>query len=279
MTGGTKSKMKLQVASVIIEKYQESESVTCFQVETASDLIAKLNFASKFCSIPEPGKNVSSIHCTITQDLLSIKATTGAILYDTSIDIKSENEAKIYIPKKAPAIIKNIYHDVVIEKCTIYNRSIQFESSYGKLTVYLEAFQDDDFPEQIMEWKKKPSDAKIKASIFEITKTLKFFNLMYTNTRLSVDEGKLNLQAAQFETKDVKDSQDEKKGIASKEQILVEECTGKASSDYPVKSLIECLEALQAIWVNLEFINMGEDLFICKLTHGNTVILLCPLIS
>ena len=75
----------------------------------------------------------------------------------------------------------------------------------------------------------------------------------------------------------------EKKTIVTRaksvEQILVEECTGEASSAYPVKSFIDCLEALSAIWVNLEFVQMvTDDLFICKMTHGNTVILLCPLI-
>jgi DNA polymerase III sliding clamp (beta) subunit (PCNA family) len=67
--------------------------------------------------------------------------------------------------------------------------------------------------------------------------------------------------------------------IAVKEILITEEQNGEATSDFNIKSFLDCVESFQSSWIKLHFIEMQADFYLCKLTSPNTVSLLCPVVS
>jgi DNA polymerase III sliding clamp (beta) subunit (PCNA family) len=261
-----KSKIALQVSDTSIENNIKSEYSVNFSSENPHEIISKLNFASKFCSNNFQDHPLSAIHCEIDINAFNIKSTNGPSFYSSSLPITSSSAMEIFLPKKAPAILKNVFHEQLFNKCSFDKRSVLFESDKCKLTFFVEQ-SNSTFPDQVREWIKKDSNAKIKASVYELSKTLKFFNGVFneSSVNFNIKDGKLNLESKE-------------NNLAAKENVATEECTGDATSAYNSKYFLDCLESLQSSWVNLDFIEMSESFYICKLTHGSTLILLCPTI-
>jgi DNA polymerase III sliding clamp (beta) subunit (PCNA family) len=259
-----KSKIALQVSDTSIENNIKSEYSVNFSSENPHEIISKLNFASKFCSNNFQDHPLSAIHCEIDINAFNIKSTNGPSFYSSSLPITSSSAMEIFLPKKAPAILKNVFHEQLFNKCSFDKRSVLFESDKCKLTFFVEQ-SNSTFPDQVREWIKKDSNAKIKASVYELSKTLKFFNGVFneSSVNFNIKDGKLNLESKE-------------NNLAAKENVATEECTGDATSAYNSKYFLDCLESLQSSWVNLDFIEMSDSFYICKLTHGSTLILLCP---
>ncbi len=263
-TSDKKSKMALQVVEAEVDLGQIGEYVVSFDVENSHEIISKLNFASKFCSNNFQDHPLTAIHCEIDINAFNIQSTNGPSFYSSSLPITSSSAMEIFLPKKAPAILKNVFHEQLFNKCSFNKRSVLFESDKCKLTFFVEQ-SNSTFPDQVRDWIKKDSNAKIKASVYELSKTLKFFNGVFneSSVNFNIKDGKLNLESKE-------------NNLAAKENVVTEECTGDATSAYNSKYFLDCLESLQSSWVNLDFIEMSESFYICKLTHGSTLILLCP---
>lgn len=264
-TPDKKSKLALQLSDVEIEPGQQQTHDTKFAVENPHELLSKLNYASKFCSLNFQDHPLTGIHLYVEQDKLSIKATNGPIFYSDTIAIDSDNISEIYLPKKAPQILKNIFSEHALKKCSISSKTVLFESDKCKLTLYIENCSKDSFPAQILNYLKTDSVASVKVSSFEITKTLKFFHGVFGDTpvNFNVKNDVLNLESKE-------------NSLAAKEAVVVESVNGESSSAYNSKSFLDCLESLNSHWVNIEFVPLQGDFNICKLTNDKTLILLCP---
>jgi len=260
-----KTKIGLQVSDAVFENNVSSDYVAEFKLENPHEFISKLSFASKFCSNNFQDHPLTAIHCYADVDNFEIKATNGPSFYKSSLKIVNKNSIEVFIPKKSPAIIKNIFGENPLSKCCINNKCLYIESNDCKLTIYIEKAEKDSFPNQILEFISKPSEASVKVSTYELSKTLKFFNGVFldSSVNFNVKNESLNLESKE-------------NSLAAKETVTVESCNGEASSAYIAKTFMDCLDSLQASWVNLDFINMKESFFICKLTHDKTTILLCP---
>lgn len=262
-----KSKIALQVSDTSIENNIKSEYSVNFSLENPHEFISKLSFASRFCSNNFQDHPLTAIHCHARPNDFEIKATNGASFYTTNLEIKNDKEIEIFLPKKSPVIIKNIFGENALDKCFINSKSVYLESNNCKLTLYIEKAEKDSFPSQISEYTKKSAEASVKVSTFELTKTLKFFNGVFSDSpvNFNVISGKLVLESKE-------------NNMAAKESVTTESCSGEAASAYIAKLFVDCLDSLQSSWVDLDFITMQENFCICKLKHDKTTILLCPTI-
>jgi len=260
-----KSKLALQIAEVTVELGQMPNYQVEFDVDNAHEFIAKLNYASKFCSNNFQDYPLTAICCEADIDNFTIQSTNGPYYYSSEIKINNQQNAmQIFLPKKSASILKNVFHEQLFDKCSISHRAVLFESNNCKL-IFFVLESNNTFPDQVSDWIKKDSQASIKVSVYELSKTLKFFNGVFqdASVNFNIKDNKLTLESKQ-------------NNVASKESVVVEECTGDAKSAYNAKYFLDCLESLQSSWVNLDFIEMSTDFYLCKLTHGETLILLCP---
>lgn len=259
-----KSKIALQVLESSVDAGQLNEYNTIFNVDNSHELVSKLNFASKFCSNNFQDHPLTAIHCEVDANKFNIKSTNGPSFYSSSLTVNANDKIQIFLPKKSPTILKNVFHDIPFNKCSINSRTMLFESDQCKLTFFIEK-SGNSFPDQVMEWIEKDSSSSIKVSVYELSKTLKFFNGVFdeASVNFSIKDGKLNLESKE-------------NNLAAKESVVTEECSGEASSAYNSKYFLDCLDSLQSSWVNLDFIEMKSDFYLCKLTQSNTLILLCP---
>jgi DNA polymerase III sliding clamp (beta) subunit (PCNA family) len=260
-----KSKIALQALDHSYEWIESNDENIIFDIKNPQELISKLMFASRFCSNNFQEHPLTAINCNIEAKSFKIRATTGPAFYGTAVEKDITNPTEIYLPKKAPIIIKNIFSAYSLKKCYIASSNIKFESDNCSLIIYLEKTSNDSFPSQITDWSKKKSIAKIKVSSFELSKTLKFFNMLFSESAVKfvLKNGSLDLECKENTS-------------AAKENVPLEEFEGEAESAYNSKILLDCLESLQATWVHLEFITMQDNLCLCKLYSGNTLELLCP---
>ena len=196
----------------------------------------------------------------------NIKSTNGPAFYGTKLSKANTENIEFYMPRKSPGIIKNIFSGQNLKKLSINQTSALFESEKSKLKIYLEKCEKNSFPNQIIEWSVKEQDANIKVSSFELYKTLKFFNGVFSDdkTRFTINDS-LTLE-----------SSSQSNDLAAKENIIVEKCTGQAKSMYSTKFLIDSLDAIQSSWLNLDFIKKQDDCYILKITNNETLVLLCP---
>lgn len=263
-----KSKIMFPCIASEVEIGQNNTYTVNFTIQNPNDFINKFMNSSKFCSYNTQDHPLTGIHLKINENKMEIKATNGISFYESFVDKESTGECEVYLPKKSPQIVKNIFTDNALKKCSINNISVLFESDNCKLKIYLEKCEKDSFPTQIVEWSKKTSNIKIKVSSGTLLNTLKFFNGVFNDSRIRmvIKDGTLSIESAED-------------NVAAKETVTTEICQGEATSSYTTKSFIDCMESLQASWVNLEFINMKEDFYICKFTNDSTLTLLCPTIS
>jgi DNA polymerase III sliding clamp (beta) subunit (PCNA family) len=260
-----KSKIALQAIEATVELGQVGDYQVEFDVDNAHEFIAKLNFASKFCSNNFQDYPLTAICCEADIDNFIIQSTNGPSYYSSEIKINNQQACiQIFLPKKSASILKNVFHEQLFNKCSISGRAVLFESDNCKL-IFFVLESNNTFPDQVSDWIKKDSQASIKVSVYELSKTLRFFNGVFqeASVNFNIQDEKLSLESKQ-------------NNVAAKESVVVEECTGDAKSAYNAKYFLDCLESLQSSWVNLDFIEMNTDFYLCKLTHSNTLILLCP---
>jgi hypothetical protein len=267
-----KSKIAFQTLNLEMLEETENSFEVSFEIQNPHEFVHKLINASKFCSLYD--YPLTGIHCKVNESTFEIKATNGPAFYGTSIKKAETAEEEFYLPKKAPSILKNIFSGSTLKTLSINSKCALFESNNCKLKIYLEKSEKNSFPNQIIEWANKSPEAKVKVSNFELSKTLKFFNGIFSD-----DRAKFNINdSLVLESSTNKSNTDVKNEIAAKETIAVEHCSGVAQSMYSIKFFLESLEALQSAWIELDFINMKEDYFICKITNDETLVLLCPAI-
>jgi DNA polymerase III sliding clamp (beta) subunit (PCNA family) len=261
-------KSKIAIQTVEIESiFEESNDYDIkFNIDNPNDFISKLNYASKFCSSNFQDYPLTGIHCEVNGENFEIKATNGPAFYGTSFEKSQTENIEFYMPKKSPVILKNIFSGQVLKSLSLNNKNALFESETSKLVIYLEKSDKNSFPNQIIEWSKKDSDANIKVSNFELTKTLKFFNGIFSDdrTKFTIDNTL------------ILESNSQGNDLAAKENILIEHCEGQAQSTYSTRFLLDSLESLQSSWLNLFFIKKEEGYYICKITNNETLVLLCP---
>lgn len=263
-SGDKKSKIALQPVDVEINIGQIDKYDISFDIENHFDLVSKLNFATKFCSLNFQDHPLTAIHCHCNYDSFDIKSTNGPMFFSTSMDIKSTGLSEFYLPKKAPSIVKNIFDKILVKKCSINNRTVLLESDDCRLTIFIENDSSKSFPDQILEWTKKDSIASLKVSAFELGKTLKYFSGIFS-------EASVNFSIAESLTLEAKEN-----SLAAKESVVTEEISGAASSAYNSKFFLDCLDSVQSNWINLDFIQMKDSFCLCKMTGQKTLILLCP---
>lgn len=263
-SGDKKSKIALQPVDVEINIGQIDQYDVRFDVENYHELVSKLNFATKFCSLNFQDHPLTAIHCHCGYDSFQIKSTNGPMFYSTEIDVKSTGMAEFYLPKKAPSIIKNIFDKILAKKCSINNRTVLLESDDCQLTVFMENDSSKSFPDQILDWTKKDSIASLKISTFELAKTLKYFSGIFSEASVNFNiTESLNLEAKE-------------NSLAAKETVPTESISGEASSAYNSKFFLDCLDSVQSSWINLDFISMKDSFCLCKMSGQKTLILLCP---
>jgi DNA polymerase III sliding clamp (beta) subunit (PCNA family) len=257
-----KTKIELQVSDIVVINDRESTYKSDFKIENPSEFIAKLNYATKFCANESPN---DSVNLLIENNKLTIRSISGPTFFSTEMSITSNGETEIFLPKKSPSIIKNIFSDNLLEKFSFNKFSVLLESSKCKLVIYLSKDTNETFPVQILQWVTKDATATLKVSSNELNKSLRFFNGVFSKgaVEVSASKGELNIEC--------KENQ-----MNAKENVIVEEIEGEASSKYVTKFLLDCLESMQSPWVNLSFIKLQESQFICKITSGNTVTIICP---
>jgi DNA polymerase III sliding clamp (beta) subunit (PCNA family) len=183
---------------------------------------------------------------------------------------------ELYIPKKSPMIIKNIFGDIGIKKISFSEKTILFEAETSQLTLHVESNEQNAFPNKVLSWLSKEPAATLKVSNFELSKTIRFFNGIFDKSiiSLAIDDGVLTVNSAQDKDSSAKDVT-----IAAKEIVVVEESTGEATSSYNSKYILDCLDAVNSHWVNIDFITMQKTFCIARITQGETLILLCPTTS
>jgi DNA polymerase III sliding clamp (beta) subunit (PCNA family) len=233
-----------------------------FEIENSHEFLSKMMHSMKFCS--NDSHPFDSIHCKITKDTLEVKATNGPSFYSSKLDIISTGDLEVLLPKKSPVILKNIFLEH-FKKCSVNSRAMQFESESCKLTIFIAKAEDDSISEKILELTTQTADAKIKVSVHEISKTLKFFCGIFdkNNVDLKIEDGILSIRYTEGQTGAI-------------ETVTCEECSGSTETQYNPKSLLDCLDSIQSSWVNMDFIKILDGFFLCKLTNTNTIILLCP---
>ena len=271
-SGDKKSKLAVPQVDLKFEEIkQEMNDCDIFQITNSVELVTKLNFASKFCSNNFQDHPLTNIHCEVKPDEIELKSANGPGFYNSTIKVTGSNTSEFYLPRKTPSILKNIFDSEALEQISIDKNSIVFSSINNRLQVFIERTKDS-FPDQILEWLKddKTEEAKAKVSIYELSKALKFFNGIFSQSSIQckIDNGDIELSCADDENK-----------IAAKETVPTESSSGQTKSSYTSKLFLDCLESLQSAWVELSFITMQPDFALCKMSSNDTLVLLCPAIS
>ena len=262
-----KSKLALQSVDCVISDSSDDEYDISFNV-TYLDFINKLTYASRFCALNFESYPLTAIHCHIKDTKLQIQSTNGMGFYQTSVDKELTEELEIYIPKKSPIVIKNIFGDGHFEKISVNKNNVMFKSDRCKLKIFLEKCEFGLFPEQIVSWLDEQSVATIDVSSYELSNTIKLFNSLFNECSVCLKVGDDKLEVFS-----------EENGLAVKETVVVENCTGESNSFYNSKSIIDCIESIQSSWIKMDFIPRQNEYNLCKFIAGGNIILLCPTIS
>lgn len=267
-----KSKIAFSTVDASVRDPDMNPGDVSFVTPNMGELLHRLNIATKFCYLTTLDYPLTAIHCLVSGNKFEIKSTNGAAFYKYVMDKAPTEQAEIYIPRKAPPIIRNVFKTASLKKMSIGPNSVLFESDTAKLKVFLEKSEYNSFPTQILQWAEKTSDIKVKVSLFELQKTLKLFSGIYTDPiiKVKVDDGKFELECKE-------------NSVASKEVVVVEESSGTAESNYDAEFFLNCIESIESPWVELEFIPMQESYYLCKFSHsmqheGATLSLLAPII-
>jgi hypothetical protein len=265
-----KSKMALQILEPSVEKGQIGEFTGSFSLSSWNEFINTLNHASKFSSDNINDHLLKWIHCEIVKpmEVFHIKSSNGSTFFSSeyNIEIDTENSLEFYLHKKCPVILRDIFNNLTIEFCQFNSRVLMFSSGACELYVYIEKSDENSFPEQAVEIASRPSEAQIRVSAHELTKSLKFFNSVLQDATINfkVKDGKFLLV-----TQDA--------NLAAKEDVITEICDGEATDTFHCKKFVDCLDALGSSWVELHFIKLVEDKFCCKMTNvKGTSILTAP---
>lgn len=262
-----KTKIAIQTLDIKIDNIEINNYEISFQEMNFLELLKRLNFASKFCSLSFQDYPLTGIHCLIKNNRFEIKSTNGPAFYSAQLPKAKTDDFEFYLPKKSPIIIRNVFSDKPITSFSVRNDSILIESENRKLKVFLEKCEKDSFPTQIIEWIKKEPSAKVKISIYELAKSLKFFISIASdsNVNFTIKNDTMWLEAKE-------------NTIAAKESMVTEEISGEAISAYNPRFLLDCLESLQSSWAGINFIKMQEDFYLIKISDEDTTALLCPTI-
>jgi hypothetical protein len=263
-----KSKIAFQIIDETFEDNFSSDLISKFSISSIEDFVSKLNYASKFCSNNLDDYPLTGIHCNLEKGNLTLKSTNGPSFYQTCVQVESDNEFEFYIHKKSPGILKNILSNENIVSIGVNNKYFFVETENIKLKMYIEKPDKNSFPSQVTEWLDKESVCQIKVSSFEFIKTLKYLNGVISNSiiKISTQNSSAILESSQS-------------NFAAKEFLSTEQISGEISASYNTKYLIECLDALPFSWIYVDFIQMQDDFYICKISHDKNISLLCPDIS
>ena len=278
---------KQKIALQIIDTSEAPENPQSYLAEVNSqdfvDIVNKINSASKFCSADFQQHPLNAIHLHFEQTKLTIQSANGPMFYrhECPVSIKTLNASgfagfEMYIPKKAPVIIKNVFADIIINSMKFSEKLILLESEKSSLILYIESNEQNIFPNKVLSWLTKERKSYIKLSHFEISKTVKFFNGIFDDPVIS-----LELKNEELYVESIKNSEASAKdtGIAAKEVVSLEESEGSSKSSYNSRYILDCLEAIAAPWINIDFVEMQGSFCIARITHGGTLILLCPTTS
>ncbi len=263
-----KTKIALQCVETLVEQINALNYDMVVDIENSQEFLHKLMFASKFCSLNFQDHPLTAIHCKVDLEGFNIKSTNGPMFYSTKVKANAHQVAEIYIPKKSPQIFKNIFAEFSIKKIHISNRSIMLDSGYYTLTVFVEKSEKDSFPEHIIEFLTKSSEASLKVSSNDLMKSLKFFYGTFPEgvVKMTSKDGELFIESKE-------------NNIAARESITVEESNGAASGTYSSKLFVDCLDSMQTPWVNIDFVTLKEGYYLAWMIQGETLILLCPTTS
>jgi DNA polymerase III sliding clamp (beta) subunit (PCNA family) len=267
LSADNKTKLALQTVDQAIEDLV-SPSYDCeFTFEDSNEFSNKLKCASKFCSANFQDHPLTAIHCSLENDSLCIKATSGPSFYQSSLLCRCTQSFDFYIHQKSHSIIKNIFNNFDFTQCYVNKNHLLLKNDFSSLKIFLES-ANSSFPTQVTDWLDKQADCTVKVSTYELSKSLKFLNDIFNNPAVSVKclNNKLSLECLESNS-------------ASKDFINIEESNGQAESKYSVKLFADCLDALNSPWVNLNFIKMSYDFYLCKITSEKTITLICPISS
>lgn len=278
-TTDKKQKIALQTVETTDSPENETKYISSLSGDFL-DIINRMHNASKFCSQDFQQHPLNAIHINFESDKLTIQSANGPMFYkhECNIELKTFNmpSYEMYIPRKTPSIIRNIFSDLTINSIKFSDKTIFFEAENASLILYIESNEQNIFPNKVLAWLTKEKTARIKISHFEIAKTVRFFNGIFDNPVISfnIANDELAIESTQDKESSAKDT-----GIAAKEYVAVEECEGTAKSSYNSRYILDCLEAISAPWLNIDFIVMQNSYCIARITHGGTLILLCPTTS
>jgi|APCry1669189440_1035222.scaffolds.fasta_scaffold00216_10 hypothetical protein len=267
-TSDKKSKIAFQVSNEIFEDPESKDDHKEFKITNLDDFINKLNYASRFCSNSIDDYPLTGIYCKLGKNTFDIKSTNGPSFYQCVIECGNDNDFEFYLQKKSSTIIKNISSNEMIKTFGVNTKYFYIESERSKLKIYIDKCEKNSFPAQIDDCLTKESACTLKISSFEFLKTLKYFNGVIPNStvKLVCNNGLVTLESSQS-------------NFAAKENLAVESQKGSVSACYSTKMLIDCLEALPFSWVDVDFILMQDNFYICKISNIKNITLLCPDLS
>lgn len=261
-----KSKLALQTVELKFEAVVDADD-NVFEVPNPGELIAKLNFASHFCSENFQDHPLTAIHCSLKKNEAVIQSTNGPAYYKTQMETKGDGTSEFYLPKKSAAILKNIFEHETLEKISVNKNSIVFKSLNNNLQIFVEK-SGEAFPDHVSEWLEKPVGAEMKISTYELSKSLKFFNGIFKDASVQFNVTDEHLELVCQES-----------NLAAKEVVQTETSKGTIESVYNSRLYLECLDALQSSWIDLNFIAIQDSVAMCKMSADDTIILLCPVMS
>ena len=267
LSADNKTKLALQTVEQDIQDNSNSIYISEFKLDDANDFSTKLKFASKFCSTNFQDHPLTAIHCSVEKDNFVIKSTCGPSFYQSEIGCTANNPFDFYLHQKAYTIIKNIFANSNFDNCFVNKNHLLMKNDFCSLKIFLES-TNTSFPNQVTDWLSKDEDCLVRVSSYELMKSLKFINDIFNNPTvlLKCSDDKLSLECLESNS-------------ASKDIINAEKIEGVAESKYSVKLFLDCLESLNTSWLNLHFIMMNEDFYLCKITSDKTITLLCPISS
>ena len=262
-----KSKIAFQSSSESMKDTADSTYEANFSLDDSFDFVNKLSSAAKFCSNNVQEHPLTAIHCEVKKSVFKIKSANGPVFFETSSAIKSEDSFEFYLHKKSSNILRSIFTEPSI-KCSVNKNHFLVETNKCKLKIFIENSDKNSFPSQVTSWLDKKEDCSVKVSAHDLTKTLKYLGGLIDGApiKITCKDNKLSLESNQA-------------NMAVKEIIATEEQNGEATSDFNIKSFLDCVESFQSSWIKLHFIEMQSDFYLCKLTGTNTVSLLCPVVS
>jgi len=267
LSAENKTKLVLQTVEQDIDDFNHSAYDCTFNFKDSNEFANKLKFASKFCSTNFQDHPLTAVHCSLDNNCMILKSTSGPSFYQSSLECELSSPFDFYIHQKSHTIIKNIFAIFEFNKCSVNKNHLVLENDFAKLKIFLES-SNSTFPEQVTDWLSKTPDCVVKVSSHELLKSLKFLNDVFSNPNVVIkcEKGKLSLECLESNS-------------ASKDYIDIEELQGEAESKYSVKLFVDCLESLQSPWVSLNFIEMNDKFFLCKIIADKTTTLICPISS